>query len=93
MVTWQHHQICRPGTVQPYVQNPAKNGKVANTTGTNPQLKENKTKTKSDVNRKGPAGKLCVCVTGTEVQTQSGSPACSEPFGESIYASELGSAP
>lgn len=51
--------------------------KVANTMGTNSQLRGGKTKTKSDVNRKGPAGKLCV--TGTEVQTQSRRPACSEP--------------
>lgn len=63
--------------VQPFLQNPAKSGKVANTTGTNSQLRGEKTKTKSNINRKGPTGKLCM--TGTEVQTQSTSPACSEP--------------
>lgn len=51
--------------------------KLANITGTNSQLRGEKTKTKSNVNRKGPSGKLCV--TGIEVQTQSRRPACSEP--------------
>lgn len=63
--------------VQPYLQNPAKSGKVANTTGTNSQLRGKKTQIKNNVTRKGPAGELCV--TGTDVQTQAGSPGCIEP--------------
>lgn len=77
--------------VQPYLQNPAKSGKVANTTGTNSQLRGKKTQIKNNVTRKGPAGELCV--TGTDVQTQAGSQAAVSPLGDAPDGCGLVSVP
>lgn len=80
--------------VQPHLQNPTKNGKAANTTGTNSQLKENRTKTKSDVNRKGPASKLCVRVwLALKSKRSLGAQPAASPLGYATYAAALGSAP